>query len=367
MSFRAFAKPARRPVPDSRPVPNTEPVSNVVCTAFMAAQVRVVAGANVGDAIGGADEVCAGDVYALSQQATPLRLALADRTGHSGAEPMLFADPEGQIVAADSEIGTPGDRAVPGGRLTLMGSDGAGVDLLALTLCRAGDTSASLACVVPLGPIEPGERYMLIASSALADPVRYADLASGGLAAGTRITLADGAQKPIDELAPGDRILTRDHGPQPLRHLLRSNQRAIGHLAPVVIAQGALDNTDDLVISQFHRLYVFQRLENAMFGTPEVLIKAKHLVDDDRVCLRSGGFVEYFNLVFERHEIIYAEGIPVESFLADRKHLASLPCDAIFDLPRVRHRPHAAIEAPARCPDGRSARALLRDLNPERS
>ncbi len=52
-----------------------------------------------------------------------------------------------------------------------------------------------------------------------------------------------------------------------------------------------------------------------MFGAPEVLIAAKHLVNDSniRVATDLNGF-EYFHILFETHQTVFSEGLPSESF-----------------------------------------------------
>ena len=52
-----------------------------------------------------------------------------------------------------------------------------------------------------------------------------------------------------------------------------------------------------------------------MFGSEDVLVPAKMLLDGDRVIsdVRSQG-TTYINLLLDRHEVIFAEGQPTESF-----------------------------------------------------
>ena len=40
---------------------------------------------------------------------------------------------------------------------------------------------------------------------------------------------------------------------------------------------------------------------------------------------QDGGFVDYFQLLFETHQIIYAEGIAAETLLVDTRTRAALP------------------------------------------
>jgi hypothetical protein len=41
----------------------------------------------------------------------------------------------------------------------------------------------------------------------------------------------------------------------------------------------------------------------------------------------SGGFVDYYQMLFDRHQIIYAEGIAAESMLMDSRTRAVLPAE----------------------------------------
>ena len=96
----------------------------------------------------------------------------------------------------------------------------------------------------------------------------------------------------------------------------------------MVISKGALHNENDLVLRPDHRLFIYQREDHAGVGRAEVLIKARQLVDHLTVTRRHGGFIDYFQLVFDEHYIIYAEGIAAESHLVDPRTRVALPQEA---------------------------------------
>ena len=57
-------------------------------------------------------------------------------------------------------------------------------------------------------------------------------------------------------------------------------------------------------------------------GEDEVLVAAKHLVGMDGVEQVAAGAVSYIHILFERHEIVCADGAWSESFQPSRRMLA---------------------------------------------
>jgi hypothetical protein len=131
-------------------------------------------------------------------------------------------------------------------------------------------------------------------------------------AAGTLIDTPDGP-RPVETLCPGELVLTLDHGPQPVLLLSRKVFAATGANAPVRIVKGALGNDADLVVSQQHRMLVSDWRSELFCGEAEVLVAARHLVNGDTIRIEDGGTVEYCHILFARHEIVRAAGIPSES------------------------------------------------------
>ncbi|MWD29517.1 type I secretion protein [Aquicoccus sp. SCR17] len=141
---------------------------------------------------------------------------------------------------------------------------------------------------------------------------------------GTMILTPTG-ERPVESLRPGDLIMTRDAGAQPLRWTGRRRVPAEGNLAPVRLEPAALQGARRaLAVSPQHRFLLTGYRAELLFGEPEVLIPAKHLIDGRHVTQEAGGEVTYLHLMFDRHHVIYAEGAPTESF-----HLADMGLDAI--------------------------------------
>lgn len=141
-------------------------------------------------------------------------------------------------------------------------------------------------------------------------------------ASDTLIATPQGA-RPISELRPGDKITTRDNGPQPVLWLGQSMPSGLSlrrhpHLRPIRLRRGALQHgrpSDDLCVSPGHRIVVGGAQARALFGCKEVLVRASDLINYSTITqdLALHG-VSYKHLLLEDHQIIYANGVPTESF-----------------------------------------------------
>ena len=279
---------------------------------FPAAALRVTRGANLGDALSHAEEIEPGDVYELSATARDSALCLlADRL------------PPFRILA-QSAIGTPGADLYLDSCLTFMDDTGATTEVLVLVEVTADGDAAGI-YALPLSPLAPRRPYALVTVCRDTPLQRFAQIACVSFTAGTRITLATGAQKPVEELQIGDRVLTRDAGPQPIRWIGRTTLRATGAFAPIRIAAGALNNLNDLRVCPDHRLFIYQRTDELGAGRSELLVRARHLTNGTTIAPEPGGFVDYVQLLFDHHQIVFAEGIAVESMLVDARTSAALP------------------------------------------
>ncbi len=291
-------------------MPTERPVINLA--VHRAEDFRATEGARRGDPLEHAHALAPDDVYELATDARALRLALEMGAGES------------LVVAPDSPLGTPGATVFLDSCLTFMDSAGQVLEVLVLVETdRAGTVRAVHAH--PLDRVAPRTSYTLVNVDPGGARRRFAELGCVSFSRGTRITLPSGEQRPIETLAPGDRLLTRDDGAQEIRWIGRSTVRAAGAFAPIVIAAGALHNTGELVVSPDHRLFVYQREDALGAGRPEVLVRARHLVNGTTARCRAGGFVEYFQLLLDCHQIIYAEGIAAESMLLDARNRPLLP------------------------------------------
>jgi hypothetical protein len=146
----------------------------------------------------------------------------------------------------------------------------------------------------------------------------------------TRGTLIDTPEGPkyIETLEEGDLVNTLDAGPKPIRWIGSRKMPAQGHLAPVLIKAGAMGNIRDLKVSQNHRMLVRGPQAELLFGERDVLVAAKHLVNDSTIRIVEGGIADYFHMLFDTHQIIFAEACPTESLYPGEQALGTVSEEA---------------------------------------
>lgn len=142
------------------------------------------------------------------------------------------------------------------------------------------------------------------------------------VARGTRIDTPNGAVA-VEDLDVGDLVSTMDGPAQTVRwigsrRISTAELQADGSMWPVRIKAGALgDQTPrrDLLVSPQHRIFLEDWRAELLFGAAQVLAPGKSLINDSAIRRdRSVPELEYFHLLFDRHEIIFTEGAPTESF-----------------------------------------------------
>lgn len=146
----------------------------------------------------------------------------------------------------------------------------------------------------------------------------------GGVACftlGCEIATPRGAIR-VDRLRQGDLVLTRDNGMQPVawvghRPLEQDELSCHPEHGPVRICKGALGNglpLSDLYVSPNHRVLVQNQALRALSGANEAFVAAIDLVGAPGITRCAGGRVDYFHVLFERHEVILSRGAWTESF-----------------------------------------------------
>jgi len=156
-------------------------------------------------------------------------------------------------------------------------------------------------------------------------------------AKGTMITTATGP-KAVEDLQPGDLVLTRDHGLQPIRwtgcwHADAAKLAAKPQAQPIVIRQNALGAnmpSADLTVSPQHRIMVASAIIERMCNAPEVCVAAKHLLGHPGVeTAAAPDGVTYYHFLCDLHEIVLANGAWAESLLIAPEMYQSLPWSSV--------------------------------------
>lgn len=168
-------------------------------------------------------------------------------------------------------------------------------------------------------PLKDGARYEKISGSNYGSS-EYSSFVPC-FVSGTTICTDQGL-RPVERLRPGDMVLTRDNGFQPvlwagIRQVGRSWMQACPHLQPVRIAANAFgpgQPAQDLWVSPQHRLLLKGANCQMLFGEPEVFAAASHLQAHPNVSQPQVDRTTYVHLLFSRHQAVFSNGMWTESF-----------------------------------------------------
>lgn len=197
------------------------------------------------------------------------------------------------------------------------------VDFAYLTAANDGVDDNVNRIVVLSGDLAPGDRMVGIRLTEGNLDVPYADIPSFiCFTPGTLITTPRG-QVPVERLRVGDLVITADNGLQAIRwigakRMTGARLQAYPKLRPIRIRRNAFGPgmpERDMWVSPQHRMLVRSPRALLELGEEEVLVPAKALVDGRRVDVDYGvKETIYIHILFDRHEIIWANGTPTESF-----------------------------------------------------
>ncbi|RFU12049.1 hypothetical protein DZD18_14070 [Rhodobacteraceae bacterium W635] len=129
---------------------------------------------------------------------------------------------------------------------------------------------------------------------------------------GTEILTLAGAL-PAEALYPGERVITRDAGAQPLleitRHTVAADMRFIH------VSRDALGGkpTRDLLLPATQPVLLRDWRAQAMFGTPSARVALSRLVDGEHLRWSDARPAALLSLRFRREHVIYADGLEVMS------------------------------------------------------
>ncbi|MHA7827167.1 MAG: Hint domain-containing protein [Roseovarius sp.] len=253
--------------------------------------------------------------------------------GGAGADTFVLADGSGNDVVTDFDLTDSGDGTTVDqlSVLAMTDADGNPVDAWDVVVTDTnGDGTGDAILTFP-----NGESVTLVGVTP--DQVDTAEeLNAIGVPCFTPGTLiaAEHGERPVEDIRPGDLVWTADNGLQPVRWvgrrtLTQTDLAERENLRPVVIRKNAFGNRRRMVVSPQHAMVT-------SLGGKEHLIRAKHAAERfggkiarvDKRCER----VTYVHIMFDKHELIYAEGALTEAFYPGPVALGSIDKAALAEL-----------------------------------
>lgn len=157
------------------------------------------------------------------------------------------------------------------------------------------------------------------------------------------LVTTDRGQIRVEDLRPGDQVLTRDAGYEPVvwvgrRSLSAAELARQPSLRPVRIAAGALgpdSPSRDMRVSPQHRLLVAGPRVELLVGEPEVLVPALMLVGRPGITRAVEGPVTYIHFMCAEHQVVMVDGCWSETFQPGTHSVADLASDQRAELLRV--------------------------------
>jgi hypothetical protein len=290
-------------------------------------------------------------------------------------ETLVFTDSDAQLTITDTSLELlkslngiiHNSNATVGGSWTVTGSDGS-----SFKVWRMLAPSQVEGNLLFTHDLTDGVTYSL-SNFSIGDPMPYAQIAQQTtpcFTAGTWIDTPAGARR-VETLCVGDLVRTRHHGPQTIRWIGRRSVKLAPYfpkdkLRPIEIFIGALGKglpREPLRLSRQHRVLVSSPINQRMFGTPDSLIAAVKLIDLSGIHIDTDCTeVTYIHLLFDQHEVIFANGAPCESLHTGPEAIKSISPAARAELfaifPELMTAPNQRRLA-ALCPENRQQRQLI--------
>lgn len=159
-----------------------------------------------------------------------------------------------------------------------------------------------------------------------------------GLCTGANLRTPCGERR-VEFIRPGDLVVTRDNGLQPVRMIWNrtittTELAADPSLAPVCLAPraiGPMMPQKTLMVGAAHRLLIpGWRLDDEE-DTENCLVPARDVTGLDLGDAQAAE-ITYYNIVFDTPQVFCANGLPVESFTPSTDTLIYVPKDAQDEL-----------------------------------
>lgn len=215
-----------------------------------------------------------------------------------------------------------------------------------LTSSSDGVDDAINRIVVLEGTVEEGDilRNIKLNNDGQNDSIPYDSIPSIiCFTPGTLITTPRGSV-PVEHLCVDDLVITADNGLQAIRwighkRITGARLMAFPKLRPIRIRKDAFGPGTpdrDMRVSPQHRMLVSSDRALINFGEREVLAPAKGLINDYSVTVDYAvKQTDYIHILFDQHEVIFANNAATESFHPDHMTMAAIdnaPREELFEI-----------------------------------
>ncbi|WP_052249661.1 Hint domain-containing protein [Tateyamaria sp. ANG-S1] len=262
----------------------------------------------------------------LDPAAQPIQIVIDDDDADFNEAPT----DTNQVLANDVTID---GVTYPAGSLVTINyvlTDDNGFEGFSITIGQNNNGNNTTTAFISNQPMVPGQQYIFTQEDNIGrNPRPYSEFVC--FTAGTRIRVPGGTSF-VEDLKPGDLVTTMDFGPQPIRWVGSRTVPGIGARAPVTIAAGTLGARRDLTVSPNHRILIDDPATELMTGEPSLLVAAKHLVNGQTIRTTPRGFVTYVHIMFDAHQVIWANGCASESFYLGEYAQRTLDTDQAREL-----------------------------------
>ena len=263
----------------------------------------------------------------------------------------LFADNDsGQELASDVTLDgvlyTAGTRIEAEYQFVVV-DDNTGIQYTAITvnIANSNPVFGTVEAIAFIGDVPPADVALRVISTNEGPPNSGPNAFDESeivacFCAGTRIA-TDLGEIAVEALTPGTRVLRPDGTLATLRCVFQTvlEPEALTerpNFYPVRIMAGALGRSlpvRDLWVSRQHRMVMSSKIAERMFAAQDVLIAAIRLTEMPGIFVdETRTSVTYFHLLFDRHEVILAEGAPTESLFTGPEALKAVPDEARTEL-----------------------------------
>ena len=267
-------------------------------TIYTGTQFSVVHGLNYGDPLSSKADLYLDDVYRLKTKAQPTRLTV--QTAATGRR---------HRVAPHSAIGAIGAAVHLDCQITLISDAGHTFDALIFVEVELGEIKQVYLSAFAM--LQPDTDYRLIGIDRHVDPAKLVELHDPVFILARKLTLTAGSLCAVEDLTPGQKILTHDFAEQKVSCVEIKTQRAQGKNRPIRISKSHFGTDQDLIISAEHRILCPQT--NGSYGGR--FLKAKDLCNGTKIDSVAAGFVDCVQIRFATEHVIFANGIAVQSHM----------------------------------------------------